>query len=73
MKPSLSKSDSPVEITVNGEPRGIPAECTVQNLLDLLGMEGRRVAVARNRDIVPGRSTLPKRSAGATTSRSSKP
>ncbi len=53
MKSSLSNSDSPVEITVNGEPRGIPAECTVQNLLDLLGMEGRRVAVARNRDIVP--------------------
>ena len=53
MKPSLPDFHSPLEITVNGEPRSIPAECTVQNLLDLLGMEGRRVAVARNRDIVP--------------------
>lgn len=25
----------------------------MQNLLDLLGIEGRRIAVARNRDIVP--------------------
>ncbi len=53
MKPSLSSSASPIEITVNGEPRDIPEECTVQNLLDLLGMEGRRVAVACNRDVVP--------------------
>ena len=53
MKPSVPNSGSPVEITVNGEPRGVPAQCSVQNLLDLLGMEGRRVAVARNRDVVP--------------------
>ena len=53
MKPSRPNPNSPLEITVNGEPHSIPSGCTVQNLLALLGMEGRRVAVARNRDIVP--------------------
>ena len=53
MKSSLLDSSSPLEITVNGQPQGIPAACTVQNLLGILGMEGRRVAVALNRNVIP--------------------
>ncbi|HEY5657258.1 MAG TPA: sulfur carrier protein ThiS [Myxococcota bacterium] len=42
-----------VPLTVNGERRTVPPECTLDGLLQLLGLEGRRVAVAVNRDVVP--------------------
>jgi sulfur carrier protein len=42
-----------VHLTVNGESRGVPVQCTLQGLLQLLDLEGRRVAVAVNRDVVP--------------------
>jgi sulfur carrier protein len=38
---------------VNGEPREVEAGCTVARLLEVLGLAGRRVAVAVNRDVVP--------------------
>jgi sulfur carrier protein len=38
---------------VNGEPREVPAGTSVRSLLGLLGLEGRRVAVAVNRSVVP--------------------
>jgi sulfur carrier protein len=38
---------------VNGEAREVPAGTSVQALLGLLGLEGRRVAVAVNRQVVP--------------------
>ena len=50
-------SDEELELVVNGEPRRVPANCTVTSLLAFLGMGGRRVAVAVNRDVVP-RSTF---------------
>ena len=40
-------------VLVNGEPRGIPLDCTVEGLLALLDLGERRVAVALNRDVVP--------------------
>ena len=40
-------------ILVNGESVEIPATCTVEKLLSVLEMSGRRVAVALNRDVVP--------------------
>ena len=40
-------------LTVNGESRPLPQPCTVRALLDSLELEGRRVAVAVNRDVVP--------------------
>ncbi len=43
-------------LTVNGEEREVPAGATVAGLLELLGLDRRRVAVERNREIVP-RST----------------
>lgn len=48
-----SSETAPLEVTLNGEPQHLPLSCTVQGLLAILGMEGRRVAVARNRSVVP--------------------
>jgi sulfur carrier protein len=41
------------EITVNGAARRVPAGATVAELIAELGLAERRVAVERNRDIVP--------------------
>lgn len=49
-----------VTVQVNGEPRGLPAGATVADLLAAIGLDARKVAVERNREIVP-------RSAYATT------
>lgn len=50
-------SEQPVaaalEIVVNGAPQRVHPGCTVAALLAELDMAGRRVAVARNRAIVP--------------------
>ncbi|RYI99898.1 MAG: sulfur carrier protein ThiS [Acetobacteraceae bacterium] len=43
-------------ITVNGEPRHIPAPVTLADLLLQIGLDTRKVAVERNLEIVP-RST----------------
>lgn len=40
-------------ITVNGDARDVPAGLTVAGLLEHLGLGGRRVAVERNRAVVP--------------------
>jgi len=45
-----------IEVTINGEPRGLEGPLTVAGLLDLLGLAGGKVAVERNLEIVP-RST----------------
>jgi len=42
-----------LNLLVNGEPRAVPAGCTVASLVELLGLAGRRVAVAINRNVVP--------------------
>ncbi len=44
---------SPSPILLNGEQRTIPAGCSVAQLIAELGLEGRRVAVAVNRDVIP--------------------
>lgn len=49
---SEAAAERPLAITVNGEPRTVPAGTTVAALLALLGLEGP-VAVERNREIVP--------------------
>ena len=38
---------------VNGESRRVPPDCTVQRLLEDLGLGRERIAVAVNRDVVP--------------------
>lgn len=40
-------------ITVNGERREIPDGLTVAALIEHLGMKSDRVAIERNRDILP--------------------
>ena len=42
-----------LDLLVNGEPHAVPAGCTVEQLVDRLGLERRRIAVAVNRDVVP--------------------
>lgn len=42
-----------MKVTVNGEPREIPDAISVAGLLGHLGMEAGRVAIERNRDILP--------------------
>jgi len=42
-----------VTITVNGERREIPDGLTVAALIEHLGMKSDRVAIERNRDILP--------------------
>ena len=38
---------------MNGEAREVPEGTTVEGLLHLLGVAGRRIAVAVNRSVVP--------------------
>ena len=42
-----------VNLKVNGEDREVPGDTTVAALLPMLGIEGGRVAVEVNREIVP--------------------
>ena len=42
-----------VEIHVNGETRNVPVGTTVSGLIAELGLADRRVAVERNREVVP--------------------
>lgn len=42
-----------IDIVVNGEPRDVPHGTTVAALIQLLGLGDRRVAVERNREVVP--------------------
>ncbi|HHB12444.1 MAG TPA: sulfur carrier protein ThiS [Chromatiales bacterium] len=47
-----------MEILVNGEPRQVSEGTTAQDLVRSLGLEGKRLAVEVNREIVP-RSRYP--------------
>jgi len=42
-----------IDVVINGQPRTIEHGTTVSSLLTLLGLADRRVAVERNREIVP--------------------
>ncbi len=42
-----------MQITINGEQREVPAGTTAEALLELLGMQGQRLAMEVNREIVP--------------------
>jgi sulfur carrier protein len=44
---------SPIAIFVNGEPRNVPADWSVSDLLAALAIGKRRVAVAVNGEVVP--------------------
>ncbi|MEO5702116.1 MAG: sulfur carrier protein ThiS [Casimicrobiaceae bacterium] len=42
-----------MRVTVNGAARELPTALTLAGLITTLGLEGRRIAVERNGDIVP--------------------
>lgn len=42
-----------LEVSVNGQPRSLPAGSTLADLVAELGLAERRFAVAVNRDVVP--------------------
>jgi sulfur carrier protein len=42
-----------VHLLVNGDPRAVPSNCTVADLIDALGIQARRIAIAVNRDVIP--------------------
>jgi len=46
-------SDSLLSIRVNGEVHTLREEASVADLIELLGLSGRKLAVAVNRDVVP--------------------
>jgi len=50
--------DQSLGIRVNGEHRSVPAGISIAEMLRELGLDPLRVAVERNREIVP-RSSLP--------------
>lgn len=47
-----------ITLTINGDPREIPAESTVGELLALLGLDRRMVVVERNREILRDRAAF---------------
>jgi len=42
-----------VKLLVNGDPRTVPSDCTVARLIDALGLQTQRIAIAVNREVVP--------------------
>jgi thiamine biosynthesis protein ThiS len=43
----------PITVVINGENREVPENLTVAALLQHLGIAGERIAIERNRDILP--------------------
>jgi sulfur carrier protein len=50
---SARMAEALLHVVVNGESREIPAGTTVAGLIQQLGLGDRRVAVERNREVVP--------------------
>jgi sulfur carrier protein len=51
---ATSRTESAVlAISVNGEPRELAAGATVAELVAALGLAGRKIAIAVNREVVP--------------------
>jgi sulfur carrier protein len=48
-----SSASAALAIRLNGQARHVPVGCRVSDLLELLALERRRVAVAVNREVVP--------------------
>jgi len=53
-----------ITVSINGEPRQIPANTTVATLIEEMGFAGKRIALERNGEIVP-RSTFAARQLSA--------
>ena len=53
MASGTAVSDAKLRLLVNGEPRDVPAGCTVEQLIQSLELRRGRIAVAVNRDVIP--------------------
>lgn len=42
-----------MELIINGEPRQVAPDCTAEDLVQLLELEGKRVAMEVNLEILP--------------------
>ncbi len=42
-----------ITLSINGEPRQLPASTSVVELIEILGYTGKRIALERNGGIVP--------------------
>ena len=42
-----------MQVTVNGRPRTVDAPASLAELVRMLGLEGKRIAIERNGEIVP--------------------
>ncbi len=49
----MNSPASDITVRVNGEARQVPADCTLEQLLEQVGMAGQRVAIEHNEDVVP--------------------
>jgi sulfur carrier protein len=47
------QNPSLVHLLVNGDSRSVPSDSTLAELIDALGLQTRRIAIAVNRDVVP--------------------
>jgi thiamine biosynthesis protein ThiS len=46
-------AETSIDLTLNGDARRLPAPLSVSGLLAMLALDGRKVAVERNEEIVP--------------------
>lgn len=49
----MQNQNMSIEINLNGETRHVPSELTAQGLVDMLNLQGRRLAMEVNQEIVP--------------------
>lgn len=49
----MSEPSHDIAIIVNGDTHAVPAGLTIVELLERLGLGGRRVAVERNKSVIP--------------------
>lgn len=57
MTDTAPSPDALIAITINGEPRSVPVGSSIAEMLLRIGLNPQKLAVERNREIVP-RSTL---------------
>jgi sulfur carrier protein len=53
----MGNNSKVITLSINGEPRQLPANTTVAGLIEEMGLTGKRIALERNGEIVP-RSTF---------------
>ncbi|OIQ95221.1 sulfur carrier protein ThiS [mine drainage metagenome] len=60
----MGNNSKVITVSINGEPRQLPANMAIASLIDEMGLTGKRIALERNGEIVP-RSTFTTQSLSA--------